>query len=144
MIDQHCTRVALADLLDLSEQRVGILTKTGTLTRGPKGYHLRTAVRAYLQFLRSKTGSLTNERARLTKAQADLAELRLQARSGELVLLSEVEKAVFASNRRARDRMQNIPARVSGILAAESDQAKIFAILTREIHEALEELSGGP
>ena len=139
-----CSRVDLADLLDLSQQRVGVLTKTGVLTRGSHGYDLRAAVRSYVMFLRSKTGGLTAERARLTKSQADLSELKLRERTGELVLRAAVEKAVFASTRQARDQLQNIPSRTSGILAAETNQQTIHAILTTEIHRSLESLSGGP
>jgi hypothetical protein len=137
-----CSRVDLADVLDLSEQRVGVLTKTGVLTRGPHGYDLRAAVRSYVIFLRSKTGGLTAERARLVKAQASLAEIKLRARTGEFVDRRAVERAIFAMNRTTRDNLLNVPARESGILASFcGDQAKIFAHLTHAIHTALEELA---
>jgi hypothetical protein len=47
-------------------------------------------------------------------------------------------------NRQARDAMANILARVSGILAATSDQSEAFRLLTQEIVQAVEGLAGGP
>ena len=39
---------------------------------------------------------------------------------------------------------QNVPAGISGILAAESDQAVVFRSLTEKIVQAMEGLAGGP
>jgi phage terminase Nu1 subunit (DNA packaging protein) len=141
MIDRPCTRVTLADLLNLSEQRVGTLTKTGVLRCGPRGYDVRDSVRSYLAFLRSSTGGLTRERARLVKSQADLHELKLREREGELVERDAVAKKVFALQRQNRDAIQNIPSRLSGILAAESDQEVVFRVLTKELTGAMQALS---
>ena len=75
-------------------------------------------------------------------AKATQEELKLKKIEGTLVLKSVVEKSWFDQTRRARDRMENIPARVSGLCAAcGGDQAKIFALLVKEIHQALEDLS---
>jgi hypothetical protein len=51
------------------------------------------------------------------------------------------EQEYFRAVRQVRDAMLNIPPRVSGILAAERDQARVFEIITKEIHQALEELA---
>jgi len=59
------------------------------------------------------------------------------------VLRSEVEKMTFELNRQAREAMANIPARISGILAATTDQAKVFRLLNEEIQQAMEGLAGG-
>jgi hypothetical protein len=74
-------------------------------------------------------------------ALAGLRELQLRQKTGELVLRSVANKVLFEATRQVRDRFQNIPARLSGILAAERNQAKIFELLTREIHQALEDLA---
>jgi hypothetical protein len=60
------------------------------------------------------------------------------------VLRSEVEKMTFDLIRQTRDAMANIPARVSGILAATSDQSEVFRLLTQEIVQAMEGPAGGP
>jgi hypothetical protein len=74
-------------------------------------------------------------------AKARQEELKLQRVEGVLVLRSAVKKEEFDMGRRIRDKMENLPARLSGVLAAESDQARIFAYLTEEIHQALEEIA---
>ena len=84
--------------------------------------------------------SYSAARARKETALAGLRELQLRERTGELVEVAAVGAAAFRKARVVRDRLQNIPARCSGILAAESDQMKVFEILTREIDEALEGL----
>ena len=40
--------------------------------------------------------------------------------------------------------MMNVPSRLSGILAAETDQTAVFRLLTQEIVQAMEGLAGGP
>ena len=72
---------------------------------------------------------------------AGLGELQLRQKTGELVLRSVANKVLFEATRQARDRFQNILVRLSGILAAERNQAKIFELLTKEIHQALEDLA---
>ena len=46
---------------------------------------------------------------------------------------------VFTAQR-VRDTLQTIPSRTSGMLAAEKNQEKVFALLTKEIGQALEGL----
>jgi len=131
----------MAHWLSLGDRRVRDLTTMKVLTMTPKGYDLSKAVPAYITFLRAKTGSVSDERARLLKSQADMSELKVQHRQGELVTRESVEAATFTAIRAARDRLFNIPDRVAGLLAAETDQHKIHAMLTKEIHQMLEDLS---
>jgi hypothetical protein len=42
------------------------------------------------------------------------------------------------------DVMMNVPGRLSGILAAETDRAAVFRLLTQEIVQAMEGLADGP
>lgn len=62
----------------------------------------------------------------------------------ELVLRSEVEKVTFELNRCTRDSMLHIPARVSGICAAGSDQAVVFRLLTQESYKRWKGWRAGP
>lgn len=74
-------------------------------------------------------------------AKAKQEELKLARIQGALVLRKSVEARVFENVRRSRDALLNLPARLSGVLAAESDQARIFIVLTQEIQQALEGLA---
>ena len=141
----HVSQKELARWLGLGTRHVRELTTKGVLEQTADGYDIRASVRAYLTFFRSKTGSISTERARLLKSQADMAELKVRQRNGELVEQAVVEKTLFEMVRQSRDLLQNVPSRTSGLLAAETDQAKIHALLTKEIHSTLTELThAGP
>ena len=138
------TRISQKDLatwLGLGVRHVRQLTTMGVLEQTTEGYDLKASIQSYLTFLRSKTGNVSTERARLLKSQADMAELKVRQRNGELVLRNAVERETFALIRASRDKLLNIPDRTSGLLAAETDQSRIHAVLTKEIHSILTELS---
>jgi hypothetical protein len=78
---------------------------------------------------------------RLKAAKARQEELKLQQIEGTLVLRSVVEKKVFAVGRQVRDKIENLPARLTGIFAAETDQGRLFALFSKEIQECLEGLT---
>lgn len=81
---------------------------------------------------------------RLKAAKAGQEELKLQRIQGTLVLRAVVEQTVFSVGRRVRDKIENLPARLSGIFAAETDQARIFALFSEEIQQCLEGLTSSP
>jgi hypothetical protein len=62
---------------------------------------------------------------------------------GALVPAKDVTTAAFEKARTVRDQLLNIPSRVSPILAAETNAAKVHEILDKEIRQALEVLSAG-
>jgi len=142
MRDLIVSQQELAAWLCLSSRRIRELTRAGILQRD-KHYSLRSSVRSYVQFLRTESGSLTDERARLVKSQADLSELKLKQRTGELVEWAVIEKAIFALHRQLRDNFLNLPPRCDALVAAESDQRKCFDILNKEVLQILTGLSDG-
>jgi hypothetical protein len=70
-----------------------------------------------------------------------ILEAGAKAEIGQPVSLEDVKKVAFARGRIIRDSMLSIPDRISSLLATENDASKIHEILTKEIREALEELS---
>ena len=118
-------------------------TKRGGYQFDPKAVAAWRA--ATMPIAKNEAGSITLNEARIRKevALAGLRELQLKERSGELVLRSVVDQKWFALAHAARDRMQNIPARVSGPCASLRDQEAVFQLLTKEIDEALEDFSHG-
>lgn len=136
----------LAVLLRLTSRRIQQLVAIGILPKPSKaGHDVCVAVPKYLEYVERPGESRTLSEARKKKVEVEtkIKTLELRRREGELVLRAAVEKEVFDMVRRSRDTLQNIPPRWSGILAAETDQAKIFAILTKAIHDALEGLADG-
>src|SRR5262245_14252346 len=133
----------LGAALNLTVQRVEQLVKTGILP-GPTGKHDPVkAVRAYIAFLNQRLtgGDLKGARIAKYEIETKRRELEYRQRSGELVLYSVVNNQLYAMARTARDRLQTIPSRNAGILAAEKNQEKVFAILPKEIDQALEGLT---
>lgn len=79
---------------------------------------------------------------RRERAEADLAELELRERRGELVKKSDVEREIFAVQRALRDRLAGIPDRIAPMLAAEADVTRCHAIVAAELRAALGEVAG--
>ena len=83
--------MAVAQLLKLSERRVQQLVKDAILPRPVKGlYNPVACIHAYIDYLRKQAAgsgevSLTDERTRLIKCQADLAEIALEKARGKLI-----------------------------------------------------------
>jgi len=89
---------------------------------------------------KEKDESYIQIRIESEKVKTRLKELEFQKKSGELILAEDVKKAAFDKARQVRDSILNVPSRVSALLAAESDETKILALLTAELKRALEEL----
>ena len=81
------------------------------------------------------------EQAKREHYKAELARLEYQQILGELVDAEAVQEQAFAVSRQVRDAMLNIPSRLAGILAAETDQRRCYDLLEREIRQALESLT---
>jgi len=85
------------------------------------------------------------ERARAAKlkAEAELAELALQERKGELISKAVAATAVYEWFRRERDVWQAWPARVSGLMAAELqiEHRVMNTVLEKHVRQHLRELA---
>lgn len=83
-----------------------------------------------------------NARAKKEAYDAELARLKVEKEKAKLVEVDEVKAEAFKLARAVRDALLNIPDRVAGELAAETDEFKIHKRLTEEIRQACEELGG--
>jgi hypothetical protein len=81
-------------------------------------------------------------RSRHEAAKAEMAELELAERRGELVNAAAVERAAFEQARAARDRLMAIPDRLAAELAAETDARRVHEKITAEILLACRVLAG--
>jgi len=84
-----------------------------------------------------ETSELRLWKIRKETAITKLKEMEVAERAGKLVSKDMVYKTVFACARQARDAMLAIPARISGVIAVESDQRTIQTLLQKEIEEGL-------
>lgn len=80
-------------------------------------------------------------KARLTKAQADKAEMEAQAMRGILLYSDDVEQVLNAMVGATRARLLAIPTSAAGELIGKTNIAEIQQILTGFVHETLKELS---
>ena len=79
---------------------------------------------------------------RLDVARAEIAELDLAERRGELLSAEQVGAYQVKRETAARARFLAIPSNVAGQIAPPGKLQKAEAILTTAIHEALAELAG--
>lgn len=86
--------------------------------------------------------SFARSRAIREAFAAKLSELEFKQRSGKLVDKAELKLKLAKVHMGVRDALRSIPDRIAPIVAAETDQAKIHAMLLKEIGQALEGLSG--
>lgn len=136
----------IAKLLMLSDRRVQQLTKEGVIPKAERGrYELAPAVQGYIRYLqersmRSDASPIDYhvEKARLTKNQADLAEIEAAKARGEVADVELVARAWANVCAEARIRFRNIPARVVSALVGETDERKVKAVLTAELDQVLE------
>lgn len=85
--------------------------------------------------------TLNEARARREQAMAQMAELDLAHKRGELVSAAEVERALAAKVLAVRESLDTLADRLSPLLAAEVDAAKVYAMLRTEIRQALSQLA---
>ncbi len=142
MITKNCKRTELATLLDLSVRRITDLVKLRIIPKpNGAGYDLVGAVKGYVTFLHSNHGTLTDERARLTKAQATLMELKLRAQEGELLEAGLIEQSWANLLAAFRTRMLTLPRKFGTHFSQETNAVVIETLLDDEIRQALEELA---
>lgn len=144
----------IAKLLLLTERRVQQLTAEGVIPKAERGrYELAPAVQGYIRYLQerslapSKGGGPVDyhaEKARLTKAQADTAEIELAMLRGEVASIKDFERAQAGAFASIRTNCLNIPQRVVTQLLGETDETIFKEKLREEITRALVAASEEP
>ena len=86
-------------------------------------------------------GGFGGARAMREQYQAEEARLNLLERLGALTPTANVQRAQREVARRMRDALLALPDRCAALLAAESDVARIHAILSNELRQALNGLA---
>ncbi|SDL09345.1 terminase small subunit [Paracoccus chinensis] len=141
----------LCDLLGLSPAALTNLKQRGiAVHHGRDAWNLEETVRNYVQHLRGTASgrggeqhveSLTSERARLAKEQADAQSLKNAERRGELVSAASVLAGWSDTLRGLRARLMALPSRLRADLPHLS--ASDVALIDRELRSTLEALADG-
>lgn len=130
----------------LTDRRVQQLTAEGVIPKAERGrYELAPAVQGYIRFLQERSLGNTEktpvdyhvEKARLTKAQADMAEIELAQLRGDVGAIKDFERAQAAAFAAIRTNCLNIPQRVVTQLLGETDETVFKEKLRAEITNAL-------
>lgn len=132
------TDAQLAGILDVSARRVRQLAEVGTLERASPGrFELGASVRALLEHAAGNGSQLQRERTRKLKADADLAELELARRRGEVALISEFEQVQTARAAILQANVMNVPQRAVLRLLGEHSETTFKQTLREELMLAL-------
>jgi hypothetical protein len=84
--------------------------------------------------------SYSDSRAIRERYAAMILKLEFEEKSAKLIDKAELKMKLAKLHMAVRDSLRTIPDRVAPIVAAETDQAKIHAMLLKEIGQALEGL----
>ena len=140
----HTTNV-VADWLALTPRRVRQLRDEGIISeRMPGLYEMKATITRYIMYLRKGSGKtdLNDERALLTRAKREAADMENDLRRGTLHSSEEIEKGIKTMCLNIRSRFLTLPAKLAPKLAEmDGNQAAIFDELNQAMKEALEELS---
>ena len=140
----------IARLLDLTERRVQQLANEGVIPKESRGqYDLIESVRGYIRSLRNQIDSgvtakvtvLENERARLTRARASLAELTESERRDRLVPAEQIEEFLLAILSRVRQGILSLPSRVAPRVHDANTIPEVERLILGYCKEVLEEIS---
>lgn len=135
-----------AEFFGLSTQALDHWFRTGcpVLSRSEAGHIESLDLRELARWRigRSEQGSESErEKTRLTRAQADAAELRLAEERAALIRVPLVVKAWHSYVLACRAKLLALPTRLAPLVAAEADTDACREILEREVAAALTELA---
>ena len=139
----------ISEILNLTQRRVQQLIKDRILPKPHKRqYDLNGSVYGYIKYLRDRAGnegelSLSEERARLARAQAKVQELKIAEMQGELIPAAEIATTWERIITAAKMQFLALPDRLSQMLetAATADKRRI--IIDAEIKSILDGLADG-
>ena len=135
----------VADWLALTPRRVRQLRDEGIISeRAPGLYEMKPTITRYIMYLRKGSGKtdLNDERALLTRAKREAADMENDLRRGALHSSEEIEKGIKTMCLNIRTKLLTLPAKLSPRLSQMSgNQTEIFDELKKAVDEALEELS---
>ena len=138
----------ICKLLDLSPRRVQQLSKEGVIPKAERGqYELLPAVRGYIRYLKERSinpgvVSFDEVRARKTAAEAELVEIELKEKRGNLISVDDVVATWVELIGACKSRMLSMPAKLAPVVAVEDNPSICKQIIEDQVLEALQELSG--
>jgi len=148
------TRKEVAEHLFMTVQNIAKLIQEEVFIPkpGPNPLDLDHCRRLYIEHLQKRarfnlkdgTGDITEEKTRLTKAQADKAQLDVAVLEGKLIPTDMVESTWLNYIANCRARLLTIPTKIAHLILACEDFKDAEKIIKDAIYETLEELANDP
>ena len=145
------TQREVAEHLDLSTKRISELIRDGILPSkmGRSPLNLDVCRIAYISYLRklggynkrSGGGDIAEEKTRLTKAQADKAELEVSELEGQLIPAQLVQDTWTDFVANARAKLLALPSKIAHQVIALDKYAEAELLIKENVHDALSELA---
>jgi hypothetical protein len=128
-------RIAAA-VIGLSRKQFDRLTRSGVIPReSPRTFNLVKVGPAYFQYVRdgrAESSTLAEARLKHIEAQRRSIEQRSRERSGELIERAEVRRVFSAAIVTVGASLDGLPGRLSGMLAAIDQPARIHEVIADE------------
>jgi len=145
------TQREVAEHLDLSTKRISELIRDGILPSkmGRSPLNLDVCRIAYISYLRklggynkrSGGGDIAQQKTRLTKAQADKAELEVSELEGQLIPAQLVQDTWTDFVANARAKLLALPSKIAHQVIALDKYAEAELLIKENVHDALSELA---
>jgi phage terminase Nu1 subunit (DNA packaging protein) len=143
----------LGGVFELTESRIHQLVKLGMPKQARSKFDLMQCIRWYIRYLQKKVEQkaidggdgnpqgANDQRIRGMKADADLKEMDLALRKGQLVKIEDV-RAVWAEiTLMAKARILSVPPRLAGEVMGQNSRVMIQALMEKALKDALNQLA---
>jgi phage terminase Nu1 subunit (DNA packaging protein) len=141
------TTAQLAKIIGKTTRWVNELTRSGVFVQSARGkYLLAENVQRYIAHIQERNDhesevNYHKEKAAHERAKRQKAELELQLMKGELHKAEHVELVMNDMVAAFRSKILGLPSKLAPQLVGKTEIPVILDMLTREVHEALAELS---
>tara|TARA_R100000353_G_scaffold173344_1_gene139575 strand:- start:461 stop:973 length:513 start_codon:yes stop_codon:yes gene_type:complete len=145
------TRKEVSEHLFMTPQNVAKLIKDGVFVTQPGAnpLDLDHCRRSYIAFLQNKarynlkdgSGDITEEKTRLTRAQADKAELDVEVIEGKLIPTDLVIETWINYISNCRAKLLSLPNKIAHLVIAVDNFPDAEKIIKEQVNQSLEELS---
>jgi hypothetical protein len=150
-IPEYATVAELHDMTGTSKKTIYKHIEKASLKANGKKYQVQSVLSAIVKHrqedkdvtkLKNDAPDYYTERARHEQFKADLAQLELKKKSGEMIPVDEVVKDWGQMITACRAKLLALPSKISPRLPGCDDVREMEQVIKSEILEALDELSG--
>lgn len=137
----------LAEIFGVSKITIYNYQKEGmpVVKEGSKGIEAENDTSQCIDWFankRNKDIEYTEERARLTKLQADKVQIEIDLINGEIIKIEDVKQSWEKSLGELRSMLLSLPSNITPSLMGIEDESEVQEILNKKIKEILNNVAG--